>query len=71
MTYAGMQVANGTEAGVAWEALVRGNLDQPERDRIEKALRDYCGQDTLTMVRLLEKLRLISFSCTYRDIDQH
>jgi hypothetical protein len=32
-------------------------LDQAERDRIRKALLDYCGQDTLAMVRLLEKLR--------------
>ena len=56
MTYEGMQVANGTDAGVAWESLVRGGLDQPERDRIEKALRDYCGQDTLGVVKLVERL---------------
>jgi len=37
--------------------LIRGGLDQTERDRIKKALLDYCGQDTLAMVRLLEKLR--------------
>jgi hypothetical protein len=52
-----MEVGNGTEAGVAWERLVRGGLDEGERDRVEKALRDYCGQDTLAMVRLLENLR--------------
>ena len=56
MTYEGMQVANGQDAGLAWESLVRGSLDQVERDRIRKALLDYCGQDTLAMVRLLEKL---------------
>ena len=32
--------------------LYRRRLDQGERDRIKKALLDYCGQDTLAMVRL-------------------
>ena len=57
MTYDGMAVANGQEAGLAWESLVRGSLDRGERDRIRKALLDYCGQDTLAMVRLLEVLK--------------
>lgn len=60
MTYEGMMVGNGTEAGLAWESLVRGGLDQTERDRIRKALLDYCGQDTMAMVRLVEALRSIS-----------
>src|ERR1039458_778344 len=57
MTYDGMEVAHGQDAGLAWESLVRGSLDQSERDRIRRALLEYCGQDTLAMVRLLEKLR--------------
>ena len=56
MTYESMPVANGQDAGLAWESLVRGNLAQPERDRIRKALLDYCGQDTLALVRLLNRL---------------
>jgi hypothetical protein len=59
MTYEGMEVADGTEAGLAWESLIRGGLDQDERNRIRKALLDYCGQDTLAMVRLVEVLRSI------------
>ena len=59
MTYDGMDVANGQDAGLAWESLVHGGLDCNERDRIRKALLDYCGQDTLAMVRLLENLRLV------------
>jgi hypothetical protein len=58
MTYEGMEVANGQDAGLAWESLVRGGLDCDERDRIRKALLDYCGQDTLAMVRLLNILRI-------------
>lgn len=57
MTYSGMEVADGQAAGLAWESLVRGSLDASERDKIRKALLDYCGQDTLAMVVLLEKLR--------------
>ena len=60
MTYEGMAVANGQDAGLAWDSLVRGSLDQTERDRIKWALLDYCGQDTLALVRLVGKLRLAS-----------
>ena len=31
MTYDGMAVANGQDAGLAWEALIRGALDITER----------------------------------------
>jgi predicted RecB family nuclease len=58
MTYDGMAVADGQGAGIAWESLVRGGLDQIERDKIRKALRDYCGQDTMAMVKLVEQLRM-------------
>jgi predicted RecB family nuclease len=60
MTYAGIEVADGTDAGLAWESLIRGGLDHTERDRVKKALLDYCGQDTLAMVKLVAKLRSIS-----------
>lgn len=58
MTYQGMGVANGQDAGLAWESLVRGTVGEPERDKIKKALLGYCGQDTLALVRLVEILRL-------------
>jgi predicted RecB family nuclease len=57
MTYDGMVVADGQNAGQAWESLLRGGLDGDERDRITKALLDYCAQDTLALVRLLERLQ--------------
>jgi predicted RecB family nuclease len=56
MTYVGMQVAEGQGAGIAWESLVRGGLDQSEHEKIRNALLDYCGQDTLAMVRLVKAL---------------
>jgi predicted RecB family nuclease len=57
LTYEGMEIANGQDAGLAWESLVRGGLDQSEGERTRKALLDYCGQDTLALVRLAEMLR--------------
>jgi len=57
MSYDGMDVVNGQDAGLAWESLVRESSDWRERNRIRRALLDYCGQDTLAMVRLLEKVR--------------
>jgi len=58
MTYDGMPVANGLDARLAWESLTRGNVDAVERGEIEKALLEYCGLDTLALLRLVEVLRL-------------
>jgi predicted RecB family nuclease len=60
MSYDGMAIANGQDAGLAWESLVRGISNRAERDRIENELLAYCGQDTLALVRLLRKLRWAS-----------
>ena len=57
MTYDGMEVARWAGAGLAWESLVRGGLDEDEHEKIRKALLDYCGQDTLGMVRMIEIIR--------------
>jgi len=56
MTYDGMQVANGQDAGLAWESLVRGGLNHEERERIRRALLDYCGKDTLALLKITEHL---------------
>jgi uncharacterized protein DUF2779 len=58
MSYDGMQVANGQDAGIGWESLVRGTANGSEHDRIRKALLEYCGQDTLALLRLVEVLRV-------------
>jgi hypothetical protein len=56
LSYEGMEVGTGQEAGLAWEALVRGKLSEGERERVRMALLDYCGLDTLAMLRLVERL---------------
>jgi predicted RecB family nuclease len=62
MSYQGMEVTNGQDAGLAWESLLRGTVDETERARLRKALRDYCGQDTLALASLLEALRSVTSS---------
>jgi predicted RecB family nuclease len=57
MTYEGMEVTNGRAAGLAWEALIGGNYSAFECQAKRKALLDYCGQDTLALVKLLEALQ--------------
>ena len=57
MSYEDMAVSNGQDAGIAWESLVTGRLNQFEREKTRTALLDYCGQDTLAVVKLLDKLR--------------
>ena len=57
MKYAGMEVADGQAAGLAWESVVRSDCDEGEREHKRKALLEYCTQDTLGMLRLLEKLQ--------------
>jgi hypothetical protein len=56
MTYDGMLVANGQDAGLAWKSLLRGCFDQSEYNNIKKALLDYCRQDTMALLRLLERI---------------
>lgn len=60
MTYEGMEVSEGEEAGLAWERMVRGQTGQQEHARLRKALLEYCCQDTLAMVRLLDRLAAAS-----------
>jgi len=57
MSYDGMEVAEGNEAGLAWEKMVRTEPGSDERRNLRNALLAYCKQDTLAMVRLLEVLR--------------
>jgi predicted RecB family nuclease len=57
MSYDGMEVAEGNDAGLAWEKMIHGQVDEAEKRRLRTALLAYCKQDTLAMLRLLEVLR--------------
>ena len=60
LAYDGMEVAEGSQAGPVWDRLVQGRRDgtltPEEATRLERALRDYCRQDTLGMVELVRAL---------------
>jgi hypothetical protein len=58
MSYEGMEVPNGQAAGLAWETMIGGSMSEAERQAKRQALLDYCGQDTLALVRLLEALQI-------------
>lgn len=62
MTYEGMEVPNGQAAGLAWESMISDRATESERQAKRKALLEYCGQDTLALVKLLEALRTASGS---------
>jgi hypothetical protein len=56
MTYDGMEISDGEMASQAYFTM--GEISDPaELVRLRKALLDYCRQDTLDLVRLLEKMR--------------
>ena len=57
MTYEGMEVSDGGEAGLVWDQMIGGELDPADRQRLKAALLAYCRQDTLAMVKILERLR--------------
>jgi hypothetical protein len=60
LTYEGMFVAGGQDAGLTWESLIQEGLGRDEHQRITKALLDYCGRDTLALVKLVERLQVAS-----------
>jgi hypothetical protein len=56
MTYEGMEISEGAMASEAYFAM-ETIADPAELSRLRKALLEYCKQDTLGLVRLLEKMR--------------
>jgi hypothetical protein len=56
LSYEGMAIQEGKDASLAYLALENIESDK-ERMKVEEDLRAYCRQDTLGMVKLLEKMR--------------
>jgi hypothetical protein len=58
MTYEDMEISDGEMASQAYFTM--GEMSDPaELSCLRKALLEYCRQDTLGLVRLLEKMRAI------------
>jgi hypothetical protein len=56
MTYEGMAIGNGAVAQLAYMDMMNGKTDRAAIEKTRQALLVYCGQDTLAMVKILEKL---------------
>ncbi len=52
LSYAAMDVSDGTAAMEAWGRFVDAETDASERERLKAALLDYCALDTLAMVEI-------------------
>ena len=57
LKYDGMAVADGAQAGLTWKRIVQNQTDAAETERLTQALLAYCCQDTLGMVKILERLQ--------------
>lgn len=59
MSYDGLGISDGQTASVRYLKAVRGLADPAEAQRVFADLIEYCGQDTLAMVRLLDRMRAL------------
>ncbi|OGS00516.1 MAG: hypothetical protein A3G41_06660 [Elusimicrobia bacterium RIFCSPLOWO2_12_FULL_59_9] len=59
MSYANLAIADGAQAQSAYLRMMRGDLSQEAAQETRRALREYCGQDTLGMVEILRRLEEI------------
>jgi hypothetical protein len=57
MRYEGMAISDGAAAQLAYLRLMKGKVFEAERRKTIKDLKDYCGQDTMAMVRVLGVLK--------------
>ena len=60
LTYDDLEIADGGTAAALFAEIEAANITGIERERVSIALREYCGQDTLAMVKILEKLRALA-----------
>ncbi|MBU0520367.1 DUF2779 domain-containing protein, partial [bacterium] len=56
MSYSGLAVPDGTAAQITWNEMIR-LPDGPEKQTLYNNLLQYCGQDTLAMVKIHELLQ--------------
>jgi predicted RecB family nuclease len=56
MSYENLPIQEGSMAGLEYLRMIDPNTPSHEKERIRKDLLEYCGQDTLAMVRIREEL---------------
>lgn len=57
LSYRGLEVANGNEAGIAWLGMLDATVGSDERDRLRKSLLAYCRRDTFALVSVLDVIK--------------
>ena len=57
LSYDGLGIQNGDAAMLLCEAVAAKRVTADERHRILDDLREYCGMDTMSLVKLLERFR--------------
>lgn len=56
LKYSDLEIQEGGTASLRWEQAAFGKLKEAEAQKVYADLREYCGQDTLAMVRIYEFL---------------
>ncbi len=56
MSYEGLGITNGQDAGIAFQQATYGDASQEQRKSVRAALEKYCGLDTEGMMRIIGKL---------------
>ncbi|MGZ3688292.1 MAG: DUF2779 domain-containing protein [Bdellovibrionota bacterium] len=55
--YDGMEVGNGSQAQLAFEELISPRITPARKAALTRAMLEYCGQDTMAMVKLVQWMR--------------
>ena len=56
MSYANLSIQEGSQASLEYLKMVDSDTAAEEKERIKKDLLDYCGQDTLALVKIRQEL---------------
>ncbi|MBW1692213.1 MAG: DUF2779 domain-containing protein [Deltaproteobacteria bacterium] len=56
MNYGDLAIQEGSQASLEYMRMIDSSTPRVEKQRIEKALRRYCSQDTIAMVKIREEL---------------
>jgi hypothetical protein len=58
-SYENLDIQEGTEAMVSWRKMIFEDISDSAREKIKKALLDYCKMDTMALVEILKHLQSI------------
>jgi hypothetical protein len=66
LTYEGLAISKGDQASMAWWNMTFGNLEEPAKIILINDLEEYCKLDTLAMVEVYKKLRILLSASSMR-----